>query len=112
MRGLVMYYGGLKMQKNWLGKPKWYAKFKIDDGLKWIKVSNREIENLLEQYGNHYQMIYSIPTLDHKNFRFKFTVVVDENVDLMIPFDTYDVQFYYTMFKMFELKLVVNTKNI
>ena len=110
MREIDMYYGGLKMKRNWFGTPKWYAKFKINNEIRWMKVSNREIKNLLKQYGNRYQMIYSASTFDHENFRFKFTVVVDEKVDLMIPCDTCDVQFYYTMFKMFELKLLVNSK--
>lgn len=107
-----MYYGNLKMKKNWFGTPKWYAKFKINGELKWIKVSKNEICKLLIDYGSRYRTEYFLISgtyqYQHKN---KGKVSVDDDIVFVMGESKYTTLIDNSLYDEYELKLLVHPNN-
>lgn len=107
-----MFYGGLKMKKNWLGTPKWYAKFKINDEIKWNKVSKKEVHKLLNEYGTRYRTEYFRISGTYKyQHKIKGKVSVDDDILFVMGESKFTTPICNSLYDEYELKLLVHPNN-
>lgn len=101
-----MYYGGLKIKRNWLGKPKYYAKFEINDEIEWIKISKNELLNLLIDYGNPYKTVKFVIGNNTDYHKIKGHIIVNDKVTFIMGEGIYGFSLNMTIYKEIELKLL------
>lgn len=103
-----MYYGSLKMKKNWFGTPKWYAKFKINNEIRWLKVSKAEICKLLNDYGSRYRAEYFIISGTYYQHKNKGKVSADGDILFVLGESEYTWSIDNSLYDEYEIKLLAN----
>lgn len=102
-----MYYGGIKIKRNWLGKPKYYAKFKINNEIQWIKISKYELLNLFIDYGNRYETVKFVIGNNTDYYKIKGRIMADDKATFIMGEGKYGYSPDMTIYKEIELKLLV-----
>lgn len=104
-----MFYGGIKFNKNWFGRRRWYARFKIDDEIKWIKVSNKEIDKLLPQNSNRFMASNMKCGAMSYTYPLKVNVNVDGgNININAVDARLECNLPLSLYSSMELKLIAN----